>query len=218
MARDVATVKERAAPVPPVPEDLTPSQRARRQRIVVAGLQLLQEHPYDRIQMRDVAEHADVALGTVYRYFVSKEHLFAAVLVEWGDQLTAHVRKRPLRAAAAHERLTELMMRVLSAFERWPEVYTVVALMDSTADPFARAQYASFASGEASTVAGVLGDFAPATATLIVRIANAMLNAVLRSWVNGTITMAEARRQLAGTIDLIFSAPPAPVLSEPPPG
>src|SRR3989442_1439301 len=59
---------------------LTASQRARRDRIVEAGLALLQERHYDQIQVKDVAERANVALGTLYRYFSSKEHLFAEVL------------------------------------------------------------------------------------------------------------------------------------------
>lgn len=201
---------------PPLPEDLTPTQRARRQRIVVAALDLLQQQSYDKIQMRDVAEHGDVALGTVYRYFASKEHLFAAVLVEWGDKLVAHVRKRPLHGVSAQERLTELMMRVLNAFERWPQVYTVVALMDHTPDPLAREQYASFAGREQSTMGGVLDGIAPQTAALIVTVVNAMLNAVLRNWVHGNISMADARRQLTGTIDLIFSSPPGTAVSERP--
>ncbi len=183
---------------------------------MVAALELLQQLPYDKIQMRDVADHGDVALGTVYRYFASKEHLFAAVLVEWGDQLVAQVQRRPLRGASAQERLTELMMRVLNAFERWPQVYTVVALMDNTPDALAREQYASFAGREQSTMGDVLDGIAPDIAALIVNVVNAMLNAVLRNWVHGNISIVDARRQLTGTIDLIFSSPPTAAISEGP--
>ena len=41
------------------------SQAARRQRIVDAALELLQDRPYDQIQIRDVAERAGDALGTL---------------------------------------------------------------------------------------------------------------------------------------------------------
>ena len=61
----------------------TPSQLARRERIVAAATELLDERDYDRIQIRDVAEQADVALGTLYRYFPSKQQLYAEVLVTW---------------------------------------------------------------------------------------------------------------------------------------
>src|ERR1700738_360366 len=42
---------------------------------------------YDAVQMRDVAATAHVALGTIYRYFSSKDHLLAATLVEWTRDL-----------------------------------------------------------------------------------------------------------------------------------
>ncbi|MDQ1454884.1 MAG: TetR/AcrR family transcriptional regulator, cholesterol catabolism regulator, partial [Actinomycetota bacterium] len=62
---------------------LTHAQQARRDRIVDAGLALLAARDYDKIQVKDVAEEANVALGTLYHYFSSKEHLFAEVLVRW---------------------------------------------------------------------------------------------------------------------------------------
>ena len=104
MARDTALANDRANNPPPPPESLIPNQRARRQRIVVSALSLLEQQPYEKIQMRDVAAEANVALGTVYRYFVSKEHLFAAVLVEWSDKLSRMVQSKfvtafPLRSS-----------------------------------------------------------------------------------------------------------------------
>src|SRR5580765_8798025 len=73
-----------AVAVHPDPDSLPRGQQERRDRIVGAAISLL-EHggEYDRIQMRDVAGEAGVALGTVYRYFTSKEHLYAAALLEW---------------------------------------------------------------------------------------------------------------------------------------
>src|SRR5689334_5006129 len=65
------------------PQTLTARQYARRERIIQAGQALLEERPFDQIQVRDVAARADVALSTVYRYFASKEHLFAAVFLAW---------------------------------------------------------------------------------------------------------------------------------------
>ena len=47
---------------PVSPNVLTEDQRARRQRIIDAGLALLERDEYERIQIKDVAEEADVAL------------------------------------------------------------------------------------------------------------------------------------------------------------
>ena len=44
-------------------------------------MKLAAEGGYDAVQMRDVAGEAGVALGTIYRYFASKDHLLAACQV-----------------------------------------------------------------------------------------------------------------------------------------
>ena len=56
------------------------SQRARRERILDAAVELAAEGGYDAVQMREVAERADVALGTLYRYFPSKVHLLVSAM------------------------------------------------------------------------------------------------------------------------------------------
>jgi AcrR family transcriptional regulator len=60
---------------------------ARRGDIVRAGRSLLRESGLVGLQMRDVARRADVALGTVYTYFPTKEALFAALYAERIDQM-----------------------------------------------------------------------------------------------------------------------------------
>src|SRR5881397_2888222 len=69
---DVASNGEEALP--------TEAQRARRRRILRAAADLATEGGFDAVQMREVAERADVALGTLYRYFPSKIHLLVAAM------------------------------------------------------------------------------------------------------------------------------------------
>src|SRR5262249_21695626 len=57
------------------------AQRERRKRILDATLALASKGGYDAVQMREVAERADVALGTLYRYFPSKIHLLVSGLI-----------------------------------------------------------------------------------------------------------------------------------------
>ncbi len=68
----------------PNPASLPRGQQERRQRIIKAAITLLETGEYDAIQMRDVAERAGVALATIYRYFTSKEHLYAAAIARMG--------------------------------------------------------------------------------------------------------------------------------------
>ena len=56
------------------------AQRERRKRILDATLALASKGGYDAVQMRTVATQANVALGTLYRYFPSKIHLLVSAL------------------------------------------------------------------------------------------------------------------------------------------
>ena len=76
---------------------LTRAQQARRQRVIDAAMGLGLEGGYEAVQMRDVAARADVAMGTVYRYFTSKDHLLAATLVHWVELLDARLAQQPAR-------------------------------------------------------------------------------------------------------------------------
>jgi AcrR family transcriptional regulator len=54
----------------------------RRARLIDAARELFLKHPYSDILMETVARHANVAKGTVYLYFSSKEALFLALSTE----------------------------------------------------------------------------------------------------------------------------------------
>lgn len=114
---------------------LSPAQSARRQRIIDAAKDLLSKQPYEQIQMRDVVKAAGVALGTLYRYFSSKEHLYAVVITSW-------VAPDPNRLAApdqpAVERLRSKMHYVVAAYERRPNFYAAQVTLTSTAEPIVR--------------------------------------------------------------------------------
>jgi AcrR family transcriptional regulator len=100
---------------PSVPRTLTSAQQARRQRVVDAAMSLALDGGYEAVQMRDVAARADVAMGTVYRYFTSKDHLLAAALVHWVEQLDARLSQLPARGDAAAERVVDVLDRALRA-------------------------------------------------------------------------------------------------------
>lgn len=193
---------------PPVPESLIPSQRARRERIVTAALELLKDGEYDKIQMRDIAEEADVALGTVYRYFASKEHLFAAVLVVWSDSLHQRVQRRPLVGDTPVEMLDDLMARVLNAFDRFPQFLRLIIVLENTPDPHARALHAEFSARASDTFLEPLAPLHPDDARDVIDVVKAVLWSLLRSWSHGGITMREARQRMTRAIDLVFSPPP----------
>lgn len=193
---------------PPLPETLIPSQRARRDRIIAAALRLLERGEYDKIQMRDIAEEADVALGTVYRYFASKEHLFAAVLVTWSGSLRHRLQRRPLVGDTPAQMLDDLMGRVLTAFDRFPQFVRLIVVLENTPDPHARRLHTEFASHTTDTFLEPLESLDPDDATAVIDVIKAVLWSLLRAWIHGIISMKEARQRMTRSIELIFSPSP----------
>src|SRR5688572_25701707 len=110
-----AEPEPRARRRPPVVDELDATQRARRERIIAAALQLMIERDYDQIQMKDVTSAGGVALGTTYRYFSSKEHLFAEALVAWAGRFPAAA--APDTAGPSLDRLKATFRRAVRAFE-----------------------------------------------------------------------------------------------------
>jgi AcrR family transcriptional regulator len=104
------------------------SQQARRERILDAAMELAAEGGWDAVQMREVADRAEVALGTLYRYFPSKVQLLVAVLGRTFQTLNESVtverggtpQERVYRVVAVitrylarHRRLSGAMIRAL---------------------------------------------------------------------------------------------------------
>ena len=98
-------------------------QLERRGRLTTAVVEMLAEMPSDRIQMKDVSERSGVALGTLYRYFPTKQQLLAAAMTAWSG-LESVRRPEKLRADGgennAYERVLALHRREMKAFERRP--------------------------------------------------------------------------------------------------
>jgi AcrR family transcriptional regulator len=117
------------------PSALTRSQTARRQRVIAAAMQLAAEGGYDAVQMRDVAATGQVALGTIYRYFSSKDHLLAAALVEWTRDLQRRVTQRPARGETAADRVIDILGRAMRGMERQPRLTAALMTAVSAPDP-----------------------------------------------------------------------------------
>lgn len=114
---------------------LTTSQEVRRQRVIQAAHELAAEGGYDAVQMRDVAGRADVALGTIYRYFTSKDALLASAMVEWMAQLEATVQAHPPQGATTAERITDVTRRAVKAMEHEPKLTRAVITALTAGDP-----------------------------------------------------------------------------------
>jgi AcrR family transcriptional regulator len=187
------------------PESLPRGQQERRDRIVRAAITLLEHGEYDAIQMRDVAQEAAVALATVYRYFTSKEHLYAAALLEWAANFPARQQSKRADGRSDEAQLRALMRRAVRAFERYPQMMRVEIVIETSSDPNARALFDQFAARNVGTLKHALCSTDPETAAAIIETVNSVLATRLRSWALGRITIGDVDRAVQRTLDLIFA-------------
>lgn len=187
----------------------TPSQHARRARIIAAATDLLDERDYDRIQIREVAEAADVALATLYRYFPSKEQLYAQVLVAWSTSFDPSQRAGRAASASDQERLRAALRRAVRAYERHPNFYRLITALEVVTDPVVTELYASFATGFGDSLREALREVTDDDAEVIARTMSALLGALLRSWSSGTTSISRVYAELDAAVDLIFRVPAA---------
>ena len=194
---------------PPAPETLRRDQFARRQRIVRAALRALANSDYDQVRISEVARDSGVALGTLYRYFASKEHLFAAVFVEWQAALKKKLEKEPPRGGTEAERLRDVFHRTIRAFQLQPQFYRVVMILNATTDPYAADLYQSISSQFQDTVqTAFAGPFDDDHAAILGTV-NAVLDGSLRSWVMNRQTIQDVYNNVDAAIRLIYEYCPA---------
>jgi AcrR family transcriptional regulator len=184
---------------------LPPSRAERRDRIIRTALELLSGSDYEAIQMRDVAEEADVALATLYRYFPSKEQLFAAVQVEWVERLHRRVAQRGLRGESDLERLLGVLQRSIRSFKTSPQFYRVLLILESTKDPVARELYEVMARATADTYREAICNVDPETAERLLQATLDIMGAEMRAWALGRRSIEEVARRVEESLYLLFT-------------
>lgn len=176
-------------------------QLARRQRIVEAALRALESQEYEQIQIRDVAQTADVALGTLYRYFSSKEHLYAAVLQEWAA--FGKWQRARSETLTPEDRLRKRIDAIIRAFERQPQFFKVYVLLQTSADPKAKVLLAEFAASAREMLVHEFEPVGPNEARDAAIILWSIIHTMLTHAIYHGGSMSEARRVAKRFVDLI---------------
>ncbi len=116
------------------------AQRERRKRILDATLALASGGGYDAVQMRAVADRADVALGTLYRYFPSKIHLLVSALAREFERTKEKLDKRPVPGDTPADRIVYVLDKVTRNMQREPLLTEAITRAFMFADPSATAE------------------------------------------------------------------------------
>jgi TetR/AcrR family transcriptional regulator, fatty acid metabolism regulator protein len=89
----------------------------RRGEIVRAAVEVFAERGYFAARMREVAERAGVADGTLYLYFEGKEHLLVSILEEYAEAFLMRARRDCAGIDDPREKLRTVIVRHLTSLE-----------------------------------------------------------------------------------------------------
>ncbi len=129
------------APNAPLDGELgSAAQRDRRKRILDATLALAAKGGYEAVQMRTVAQRADVALGTLYRYFPSKIHLLVSGLAREFERLQEKLNRTPIPGDTPYDRMLYVLSRMTRSMQREPMLAEAMTRAFMFADPSAAAE------------------------------------------------------------------------------
>lgn len=195
------------APLPV--EAMTSRQLVRRAKLIEAVIDLVREVGPGAVQMRDVADRSGIALGTVYRYFSSKEHLLATALSDWQERLT----RRVLMPRAGEEtglggdlteRVLSFVRKEIRGFARNPKIAELMVQVHVSSDPYARDALARMGAMNDQVMDKLLAGVAPERARPIKYALGSVLMNSLTYWVTGRITLAELTSQVESVTRLVL--------------
>ena len=201
------------------PPRLVSSQLRRMRAIVDAAVSLAERGGFDAVRLRDVAEASGVALGTLYKYFRSKEEILLFAVNEDMQRLEAVMRERPPRGGTPTERLSEFFARATRGFVRRSDYAHAVLRATAAGQASTAVQQAGFHLRLSRMVVAALRGEAPPLATPLTepvgsereqRVALVLEHvwfACLLGWVSGLHPVKTVTERMRDAVSLLLDQP-----------
>jgi AcrR family transcriptional regulator len=186
------------------------AQRARHQRILDATIALASQGGYDAVQMRAVAERAEVALGTLYRYFPSKVHLLVSALAREFERANEGFDRSPVAGATPTERMTAVLHHATASLQRDPHLTEALTRAFMFADATVAEESRAVARQVTRLLMRALGepgqdlDDASDEQLAITKVISDVWLAGVVQWVTGRVSADEVTRSLDVTVRLLL--------------
>lgn len=182
------------------------AQRERRRRILDATLALASQGGYDAVQMRAVADGADVAVGTLYRYFPSKVHLLVTALAREFEAVESRADKSRLRGTTSLERLRHVLDMITMAMQRDPLLTEAMTRAFMFADASASAEVDKVATIIDRLLANAMVEGEPTDLDLkIARVVSDVWMSNLVQWLTRRASATDVTNRLELTITLLLA-------------
>ncbi|MBB4684885.1 cholesterol catabolism transcriptional regulator KstR [Amycolatopsis jiangsuensis] len=181
------------------------AQRDRRRRIIEATLSLASKGGYDAVQMRAVAEKADVALGTLYRYFPSKIHLLVSGLALQFERAHDKIERAAIPGESPSDRLMFVLGRNTRLMQRDPHLTEAMVRAFMFADTSAAAEVELVGRQMEDMFASAMGIDEPTEADRdIFHVVADVWMANLVAWVTRRASAADVANRLELSVHLLL--------------
>lgn len=198
-------------PAPRSDEPTTSSQRERRRRILDATLALAAKGGYEAVQMRAVAEKAEVAVGTLYRYFPSKVHLLVSALAREFRRLDQRTERSAPPGDTAQERMKVVVEMITKSMQRDPNLTEAMTRAFMFADASVANEVEEVGFYMDRILARAMAQDTPDEVQLsIARVVSDVWMSNLVSWLTRRSSAAEVATRLGLTIDLLLGSDDSP--------
>jgi AcrR family transcriptional regulator len=189
-------------------EDLLGSdaQRDRHRRILDATIALATDGGFDAVQMRAVADRAEVALGTLYRYFPSKIHLLVSALGREFERHHAELSATVVPGDTAHQRVMHVLGRATASLQRDPHLTEALVRAFLFADASVSPEIHRVGALLTATLTGAMRPEAEPTIddVAIAKVIGDVWLAALVGWVTGRTSARDVERSLEAAARLLL--------------
>jgi len=166
---------------------------------------LATEGGFDAVQMRAVAAEADVALGTLYRYFPSKEHLLVSAMLRQIGGLADRLAVRPPRGETAAARVADVLRRANVALQRLPNFTLAVVRALASGDESVAPAVRQVREAMRAIIVGAMGpEEVVERHELVAEILEEVWLSALVGWISGVQPASSVIRKLEAATYLLL--------------
>ena len=193
-------------------EPTQPMLEERARRIIESTIGLAEEGGFEAVRLRDVAARAEVAMGTLYRRFHSKEDLLVAALEQETRKMEERVRQRPPKGATASERAVSFFVFTTRGMLRRPNLSRAMLKAAAAGEPALARKVGLFHDMMRRMIVGTLrgkpvlpgDDTMTNRERLLGDVLNQIWFAVMVGWSGGLQTQASINERMRASVELIL--------------
>lgn len=187
-------------------EPSSPGQVERRGRILRAAAHIGAEKGLERVQMHEVAKDAGVAIGTLYRYFPSKTHLFTAVMADQVERFDERTRSAPQPAGEPAEAVAQVLVSASRELLRRPTLAVAMLHSSNTANAATVPDVGRIDRTFRDLILRVLGIRTPTAQDMtLVRLLLQLWYGVLQASLNARVSMVDAESDIRMGAKLVLA-------------